>query len=64
MIKSALLFVLLIPMASICEVRAQEPLTPYEELPEFETIGEPASEGDFTAIREVLMKGGDRKSVV
>ena len=58
MMKSALLSVLLIPMASICEVRAQETLTPYEELPEFETIGEPASEGDFTAIRDVLMKGG------
>ena len=49
---------LLISAAFICEVGAQETQSPYEALPEFVTIGAPASEEDLAAIREVLMKGG------
>ncbi|MEM6703964.1 MAG: SgcJ/EcaC family oxidoreductase [Acidobacteriota bacterium] len=69
MIKAAFISILFLPFTSFCTAYAQEVPPPYEELPEFVTIGEPASEADYDAVRKLLTTSaaawgqGDAKSL-
>ena len=57
-IKPALFSVLFLALASACTTGAQESPAAYEDLPEFVQFGEPATEADFDAIRELLATSG------